>query len=155
MLGFSFFCYIKMSFLQESEVQSSDDIAILWLLMRLADTKVSPPSIHMVILTQYALVHKCKPTSGEMEETRIYVSQPTEHQVWTEWDIQMLSVLKVTPGSIWLTFPLPRSRLAADVATKWSMLEMPINPPAWHTQFCFWAHTLWLLMQLHIATPGF
>lgn len=80
MLGFSFFCYIKMSFLQESEVQSSDDIPILWLLMRLADTKVSSPSIHMVILTQYALVHKCKPTSGEMEETGIYVSQPTEHQ---------------------------------------------------------------------------
>lgn len=118
MLGFSFFCYIKMSFLQESEVQSSDDIAILWLLMRLADTKVSPPSIHMVILTQYALVHKCKPTSGEMEETRIYVSQPTEHQVWTEWDIQMLSVLKVTPGSIMVDIPPSQKQVSCRCRNK-------------------------------------
>lgn len=69
-----------MTFLQGSELQSSDDIAILWLLMRLVDTKASPPPIHMLILTQYALAHKCKPTGGEMEETGICVSQPTEHQ---------------------------------------------------------------------------
>ena len=36
-----------MSFLEGSEVPSSDDIAILWLLMRLADTKVRWPSIQM------------------------------------------------------------------------------------------------------------
>lgn len=36
-----------MSFLEGSELPSSDDIATLWLLMRLADTKVGLSSIHM------------------------------------------------------------------------------------------------------------
>ena len=84
--------------------------------MRLVDNKASLPSISMVILTQYDLIHKCKLTSGEMEETGIYVRQATEHQC--SQDMQMLSVLKVTPDSIMVDIPPPGSGLAADVVTK-------------------------------------
>lgn len=61
-----------MSFLEGSEVPS-DDIAIPWLLMRLANTKVGLPSIHMSYPYLVCL-------GIQMAETGIYVSQPTEPQ---------------------------------------------------------------------------
>lgn len=59
-------------------------------------------------------------------------------------------VLNITPGSIMADIPSPNNGLAAIVAAQWPTLEVFLNPSAWHTHFCFWAHALWLWRQLHL-----
>lgn len=51
-------------------------------------------------------------------------------------NMHMLSVLKVSPGSIMADILSPSIRLAANMATKWSRLEVLVDPSVWHTHIC-------------------
>ena len=99
--------------------------------------------LHPYVLSLFAMPsHKCKYTSGEPKKWGFMSAN--QKNTSPHCNRQMLSVLKVTPGSIRVDIPSHSSGLATDVAAKWFWLEVLINPSARHTHLCFWAHALWL-----------